>query len=703
MPIKNTVSISLKTFNFLIFNFIENFYHRLVASEIALIKNTNLFSHLDNKQFNYLLKSIRLVKYPANQLIVKEGDTGDELYIIVQGSTRVFTYDLKSQKKIALARLNKGDYFGEQALLGEVNHTRNASVEAISDITLIKISEKFITNLLQINAPLKRQLKKKGYKNLFDNLSNITGIYDHIKDIVDHIQHPNIVKLPAGKVIFSADDKADDVYIILQGEVELIFSERFTHKKISTILHKGHIFGELGVLKNKPRAGTAIAKNDLIMLVIPGKTFIEFVAQKPELEAALSSLQNTYQLPAKGIVEQYFGQVPELGPSLTNIFKMDDGRSITSTKILNQDIFTMSIAGRKADHTYYYKNKTINITLSVLNHQIIGIDAYGLWDNLPVACRILLDKKNITESSLAMFEKSGELQSIDNRIINRNNICECMIVSRERLQALIDKGVNDLDTLSNETGACTVCRCCKFLILEMLGESPWVSSIMKKSIQHNAHNCSYTLTPINTHFDPFLPGQHIVIKAKIEDHWVERTYTISDLQHNNHLRITIKKENHGYFTNWLFDHAPDEFPVNVTHPQGIFTYNLEDPNSILCFGGGIGITPFITFAKYLAEHASQKKIYVIYFASERSDFILADEFDLLTKNHSNIKITYYDTATKGRITQKNIIDVIQAYDKPEVYICGSKTFEKLIHDALKSIQYKEDKIHVELFLHAGSA
>src|SRR5207245_2250601 len=113
-----------------------------------------------------------------------------------------------------------------------------------------------------------------------------------------------------------------------------------------------------------------------------------------------------------------------------------------------------------------------------------------------------------------------------------------------QLQELIDSGMRDFELLSKETGAGTVCGSCRFKILEMLGDNPWLTAHLTLSSKHNSYINSYLINPKNTQFKKFIPGQYIIVQAKIHDKWIERAYTISG-QHDNALRISVKKETKG--------------------------------------------------------------------------------------------------------------------------------------------------------------
>ncbi|MDD5276851.1 MAG: (2Fe-2S)-binding protein [Methylovulum sp.] len=58
----------------------------------------------------------------------------------------------------------------------------------------------------------------------------------------------------------------------------------------------------------------------------------------------------------------------------------------------------------------------------------------------------------------------------DNRQANKENdvMCHCSGTTEGRITALIDNKINDLDSLSRMTGACSGCGSCETSILELL-------------------------------------------------------------------------------------------------------------------------------------------------------------------------------------------------------------------------------------------
>ncbi len=80
-------------------------------------------------------QGIAELHFEANEIIFHEGDVGDYLYIIINGEVEVFT--TKDQKKKLIAKLGKGEYFGEMALLNQ--RSRFATVRCLSPVDVLAL------------------------------------------------------------------------------------------------------------------------------------------------------------------------------------------------------------------------------------------------------------------------------------------------------------------------------------------------------------------------------------------------------------------------------------------------------------------------------------------------------------------------------------------------------------------------------------
>ena len=121
-----------------------------MEKDISLLQGTELFKGLSPEQIGKVLQICHTVHFTANDIIMKEGDMGDSMYIIRQGTVEVI-------KRLILAGLDDGEgvdknkvftridsagrhpVFGEVALLQESRRT--ATVRAVTDCILGEIKK----------------------------------------------------------------------------------------------------------------------------------------------------------------------------------------------------------------------------------------------------------------------------------------------------------------------------------------------------------------------------------------------------------------------------------------------------------------------------------------------------------------------------------------------------------------------------------
>ena len=91
-----------------------------------------LLKELSPEEFKQLIARLSLRHFEKDVVIVKEGDRGDSLFIIVRGSVRALTKGPR-EKEIVLGNLGEGDFFGEVALLTGKPRTATIITTAVSD------------------------------------------------------------------------------------------------------------------------------------------------------------------------------------------------------------------------------------------------------------------------------------------------------------------------------------------------------------------------------------------------------------------------------------------------------------------------------------------------------------------------------------------------------------------------------------------
>jgi len=100
-----------------------------------LLRKVPFFEETPEEEFARVAERLRPRTAPAGDVIIRQGETGDSLYLVARGVIRVSTED--GGRKVDLATLMAGDFFGEMALLrGE---PRTATCRAVTPCALYEL------------------------------------------------------------------------------------------------------------------------------------------------------------------------------------------------------------------------------------------------------------------------------------------------------------------------------------------------------------------------------------------------------------------------------------------------------------------------------------------------------------------------------------------------------------------------------------
>jgi CRP/FNR family transcriptional regulator, cyclic AMP receptor protein len=135
-----------------------------MEKDILLLQKTDLFKNLTAEQIKTLLNICRKVEFAESEIIMKEGDMGDSLYIILEGTVEVIKSlvlsdvgeddSRESVKNKVFTKIDAKSHavFGEIALLEKCQRT--ATIRANTNCILYEIKKDDFLQLVETNSPL---------------------------------------------------------------------------------------------------------------------------------------------------------------------------------------------------------------------------------------------------------------------------------------------------------------------------------------------------------------------------------------------------------------------------------------------------------------------------------------------------------------------------------------------------------------------
>lgn len=129
-----------------------------------ILQQIPIFANLSAFELRFILPILHQRHYEAGELVFKEGEAGNGMYIIHTGMVQIFGTDVQGQK-VSYAELTAPQFFGELSLVD--GQPRSATAEAQEKSILYGFFKPDLLELIKIQPDL-------GSKILF-NLTAILG------------------------------------------------------------------------------------------------------------------------------------------------------------------------------------------------------------------------------------------------------------------------------------------------------------------------------------------------------------------------------------------------------------------------------------------------------------------------------------------------------------------------------------------------
>lgn len=227
--------------------------------------NAQFFKRLHQDQLRKIIDCMEKKKLKSNVEIIKEGNDGSFLYILIEGSVIVST-----AKDGDVAELHKGQIFGELALL--YNCRRMASVRTKTDVTFFQLDRRYYQGIVQSTGAQKDESKY----NLLKQVPKLKDLpSSKLKKICDCLEDE---KFSNNDCIIKQGTTGDTFYIISEGMVKVTKTHGHKEEEVAQ-LQKGAYFGELALQSEEKRSANIYAIGDVSCYSLDRHAFISLIGR----------------------------------------------------------------------------------------------------------------------------------------------------------------------------------------------------------------------------------------------------------------------------------------------------------------------------------------------------------------------------------------------------------------------------------------
>jgi ferredoxin-NADP reductase len=156
---------------------------------------------------------------------------------------------------------------------------------------------------------------------------------------------------------------------------------------------------------------------------------------------------------------------------------------------------------------------------------------------------------------------------------------------------------------------------------------------------------------------------------------------------------------------WLHDELKVGDEIEIEAPNGTFFFTGEEADSVVLIGGGVGITPMMSTARYLTDTNWSGKISLILSFQAPRDFIFREELAELQARNANLDVTVTMSRSGdepwsgavGRIDAALLASAVPEIATRRAHICGPPAMMDAIKAALVGLGVPEAHIKTEAF------
>lgn len=249
-----------------------------VARIKAAVGNCFLFSSLGSDELDSVIAAMEEKKISPDDVIIKQGATGDFFYIIDQGTFDVYKkFAGEQEEKKVFFYDNKGS-FGELALM--YNCPRAATVKATSAGVIWALDRASFRHIVVAAHSRQRKLYEQFIQKvpLFGNLS--AQERSLIADCLESVEFKD------GEAVVKQGEEGDKFYLIEKGTaVALQLPKDAGAREEVEVgrMSEGMYFGERSLLTNEPRAATVKAAGNLKLAAMARDAFERLLGDVKEV------------------------------------------------------------------------------------------------------------------------------------------------------------------------------------------------------------------------------------------------------------------------------------------------------------------------------------------------------------------------------------------------------------------------------------
>jgi ABC-type bacteriocin/lantibiotic exporter with double-glycine peptidase domain/CRP-like cAMP-binding protein len=224
------------------------------------------------------------VRFGFGEVIVREGEPPDGLYVMARGTARVLTE--RDGAEVTLGRLGPGVSFGEAALI--TGGPRTATVRASQPVVALRLGRDAFDALVALHPEIALALADHVRLQAVIRALRLDPVFSLIPMgvLADYLSEFRLVELATGETLVGEGEPGDAVYVVDSGRFVVSSSDGSQSVDIGYV-RAGDVVGERAAMSGGFRSATVVASVPSRVLRLEAAAFRRLLQGSPRFAAAV--------------------------------------------------------------------------------------------------------------------------------------------------------------------------------------------------------------------------------------------------------------------------------------------------------------------------------------------------------------------------------------------------------------------------------
>ena len=244
-----------------------------------------LFSGVEPDVLRRMLQSTTLRRLEPHDVLVREGEFHERLFVVLDGSVEQTTSSTTSDRTRILL-LGPGSFHGELAVMG--NQEETYTITCVLPATVLEFPKATVFRLMNEAPEFKRTMEDLYQRRAIWTHARTSPLLAALPEeaVEDLLSKAQFRVLRPGAVVFREGDQPGDLHLVRTGFLRV--ARRFgSDERVLQYFREGDVFGAVSLLFNQLQSATVSANTRSEIVTIPGAAVTALLERSPDLRKTL--------------------------------------------------------------------------------------------------------------------------------------------------------------------------------------------------------------------------------------------------------------------------------------------------------------------------------------------------------------------------------------------------------------------------------